>query len=49
MLPPPYGFPSADGLVRYLTLDQSAEPLDDPYGWEPEYLRASNAERGAGR
>ncbi len=48
VLPPPVGFPSADGLLRYLALAPDTAPLADPFGWEPDYLRASNAERGGG-
>lgn len=47
-LPPPLGFPSADGVLRYLSLAPETPPLEDPWGWEPEYLRESNAERGGG-
>lgn len=46
VLPPPVGFPSADGLLRYASLSPDFQPLADPFAWEPEYLRASNAERG---
>ena len=35
----------ADGLVRYLHRHPDKEPVDDPGGWEPEYVRASSAER----
>ena len=49
VLPPPFGFPSADGLLRVLALDPERNPVDDPWGWEPEYLRATSAERAAGR
>ncbi|MDT8340448.1 MAG: tRNA (adenosine(37)-N6)-threonylcarbamoyltransferase complex dimerization subunit type 1 TsaB [Longimicrobiales bacterium] len=45
VLPPPLGFPSADGLLRVLALDPDRPPLSDPGGWEPDYLRASSAER----
>lgn len=48
VLPPPVGFPSADGLLRYATLAPDFPPLPDPYAWEPDYLRASNAERRRG-
>jgi len=51
VLPPPNGFPSADGLVRALSLNPQARPVADPFGWEPNYLRetgAVRARRGAG-
>ncbi|HSG47719.1 MAG TPA: tRNA (adenosine(37)-N6)-threonylcarbamoyltransferase complex dimerization subunit type 1 TsaB [Longimicrobiales bacterium] len=48
VLPPPLGFPSADGLLRALAVSPRLPPLVDPFAWEPEYLRASNAERGRG-
>lgn len=48
VLPPPVGFPSADGLLRAMAVAPSTPPLQDPHGWEPDYLRASNAERGPG-
>ena len=42
---PPAGSPTGDGLLRLLALDPDAPPLERPGRWEPEYLRASNAER----
>ena len=45
VLPPPFGQPTADGLIRLLSLDPDTPPLNDPGRWEPEYLRASGAER----
>ncbi len=45
VLPPPFGEPTADGLIRLLALCPDTPPLDRPEGWEPEYLRASGAER----
>lgn len=48
VLPPPLGFPSADGLLRGVAVSPEMRPLADPYTWEPQYLRASNAERGRG-
>jgi tRNA threonylcarbamoyladenosine biosynthesis protein TsaB len=45
VLGPPFGHPTADGLIRLLSLDPEISPLDDPGRWEPEYLRASGAER----
>ena len=44
VLPPPLGFPSADGLLRTLRELKDVEPVDLST-WEPTYLRASNAER----
>lgn len=45
VLPPPFGRPTADGLIRLLSLAPDTPPLEDPGRWEPEYLRASGAER----
>ncbi len=45
VLPPPFGRPTADGLIRLLSLSPETPPLPDPWRWEPEYLRASGAER----
>ncbi len=45
VLPPPFGQPTADGLVRLFSISPGASPLEDPGRWEPEYLRASGAER----
>jgi tRNA A37 threonylcarbamoyladenosine modification protein TsaB len=45
VLPAPAGHPSADGLLRRMELMPPPLPLDDPGRWEPEYLRASGAER----
>jgi tRNA threonylcarbamoyladenosine biosynthesis protein TsaB len=45
VLPPPFGQPTADGLIRLLALNPETPPLEDPGRWEPEYLRASGAER----
>jgi hypothetical protein len=45
VLPPPLGQPSAVGLVRLLAVDPDTPPLEDPGRWEPDYLRASGAER----
>ena len=45
VLPPPFGEPSADGLIRLLALSPDEPPLDAPERWEPQYLRASGAER----
>jgi len=45
VLPAPFGQPTASGLVRLLSLDPTTPPLEDPGRWEPDYLRASGAER----
>lgn len=45
VLPPPFGRPTADGLIRLLSLAPDTRPLKDPGRWEPEYLRSSGAER----
>lgn len=45
VLEAPFGHPTADGLIRLLSLSPETPPLDDPGRWEPEYLRASGAER----
>lgn len=39
------GGPSARGLLRAVALGRPAGPVDDPAGWEPDYLRDSGAER----
>lgn len=41
----PAGEPTADGLLHLLALDPGRPPLEQPGRWEPDYLRASNAER----
>lgn len=48
VLESPAGLPSATGLLRVLELDSAREPLVDPAGWAPDYLRASSAERNIG-
>lgn len=45
VLPPPLGFPSADGLLRAMALDPDRPPVDDVDAWEPDYLRESSAQR----
>lgn len=35
----------AEGLLRYLALEAGRDPIGDPGAWEPEYVRASSAER----
>lgn len=49
VLPPPLGFPTADGLLKVLAMDPDRPPLENPFGWEPEYLRESSAERDGAR
>jgi len=39
------GVTLADGLVRYLASVPDTPPIEDIRGWEPRYVRASNAER----
>lgn len=41
----PAGMPTGDGLLHLLALDAEAPPLEDPHRWEPEYLKASSAEK----
>ncbi len=45
VLPPPFGRPTADGLIRLLSLAPGTPPLRAPGTWEPNYLRPSGAER----
>jgi tRNA threonylcarbamoyladenosine biosynthesis protein TsaB len=45
VLPPPAGMPTADGLIRVLSLTRDDQPVEDPWSWEPDYLRDSSAER----
>lgn len=45
VLPPPAGMPTADGLIRIVSRSDEGRPVDDPWSWEPDYLRASSAER----
>ena len=45
VLPPPAGVPTADGLLHVLGLGGRQRPVADPNRWEPEYMRASGAER----
>jgi tRNA threonylcarbamoyl adenosine modification protein YeaZ len=44
---PPAGTPTADALLHLLASHPLNPPLANRGRWEPEYLRASNAERGA--
>lgn len=43
ILDPPWGGGSARGLLRLLSLDPSAAPLENPGQWEPDYLRETGA------
>jgi tRNA threonylcarbamoyladenosine biosynthesis protein TsaB len=45
VLDPPWGEPSAQGLLRLLSWDSSADPLQDPGRWEPDYLRDTGADK----
>lgn len=45
VLPYPAGLPTAEGLLRVHHLHPGDSPLDPGSRWEPEYLRASAAER----
>lgn len=44
VLLPPHGVPTADALLRRV-VDGRLPPLPDAAGWEPDYLRATGAER----
>ena len=46
VLTPPHGVPTADALLRRV-VDGPLPPLSDAAGWEPDYLRATGAERQA--
>ena len=45
VLPLPFGLPTADGLIRVFAGDDRVTPVTDLASWEPEYLRATGAER----
>lgn len=45
VLAAPAGVPSAAGLLYVLAADENPAPLEDPARWQPDYLRASSAER----
>ena len=45
VLPAPAGIPTADGLLHLLALHQGRPPVENPGRWEPEYVKASSAER----
>lgn len=49
VLPPPAGVPTADGLVGALVRASGRGPLEDPWRWEPDYLRMAGAERAGAR
>ncbi len=42
---PPYGQPTGDALIHFVSLHTDMAPVMSPDTWEPRYLRASNAER----
>ena len=44
VLPPPAGIPSADGLLYLLALHPDRAPVETAQ-WQPEYVKASSAER----
>lgn len=44
VLRPPEGIPTADALLRTV-LSGDVDPVTDPSRWEPDYLRATGAER----
>jgi tRNA threonylcarbamoyladenosine biosynthesis protein TsaB len=45
VLPPPAGIPTADGLLHLLALRPDRAPVPNAGAWEPEYVKASSAER----
>ncbi|MDT8368539.1 MAG: tRNA (adenosine(37)-N6)-threonylcarbamoyltransferase complex dimerization subunit type 1 TsaB [Longimicrobiales bacterium] len=45
VLSPPIGFPSADGIVEALARMPAPTPVEDPWEWEPDYLRETGAIR----
>jgi tRNA threonylcarbamoyladenosine biosynthesis protein TsaB len=49
VLPAPAGVATADGLVWIVAAEGGPGPVNDPWRWEPDYLRASGAERARGR
>jgi len=46
VLPAPAGHPSADGLLQVIFRSLAPDPVRDPGGWAPDYLRATGAEQG---
>lgn len=45
VLPPPFGLPTADGLLLDMAGPTPPPALIDPYDWEPDYLRDTGAVR----
>jgi tRNA threonylcarbamoyl adenosine modification protein YeaZ len=41
LLPPPVGFPTAEGLLRWHRRQADEQPVEPGSAWEPEYLRGS--------
>jgi tRNA threonylcarbamoyladenosine biosynthesis protein TsaB len=41
----PFGEPTAEALLRFMDLHPDAPSVPSPDQWEPDYLKASNAER----
>ncbi len=48
LLPPPFGTPTAAGLLKVVADSPPREPVEDVARWQPEYLRSSSVERYAG-
>lgn len=48
LLPPPFGMPTAAGLLRAVAGPPPCTPVADVARWQPEYLRSSSAERFLG-
>lgn len=48
LLPSEKGHPTGRGLLRLVRLDPDAGRVADPARWEPEYVRASSAQRRVG-
>lgn len=48
LLPPPAGWPTAEGLLRVHRVHPGAKPLDPESHWQPEYLRGSSARVSGG-
>lgn len=44
VLPPPEGVPTADALLATVVKGR-VDPVSSPWEWEPDYLRATGAER----
>ncbi len=43
--PLPAGLPSADALIRLFEFYKDTPPVESPARWEPEYLKASSAQK----